>query len=388
MAGLSGNSSLWDEFPTGADRKLTHEAARRLAEALTEDVAALRLVRGDPRVKIFRAVSVLSPRLAPFVPPPPPKMSHASKCAAVTIYLTRPKALALQPKQFHALVVFGQDAAYSLVVRVKSRPLFQGAHRFRVVFQDASPVPSPADVPDPAAETVPAEVSEQIDVSAFATPAEAPEEKYDCRVLAPGVWWSTARQTIYFLQMDAALLALCPAGWRARGLGIILGRLVNHPEGCSACRFAAHADPLNAAVESAATPESCLCWAPCLWRKAGQREISVSGDCHLFRVLFMDAVERVRLTGLRRSPKITPDLADVLVGLGPHGQQIPVNSSGWKLAVLDPDISRLLVCGCTALRYLCLDGPRGEEHRRPSRRASGRRPSGSGRSRCGEADFD
>ncbi|QPI70157.1 tegument protein UL16 [Equid herpesvirus 6] len=387
MAGLLGDAAPWDAAPTGPDRKLAPEAARRLAEAHTEEVAALRLVRGDPRDKIFRGDSVLGPRLAPFVPPPPPKAGRAARCAAVAVYLTRPKALALQPKQFHALVVFGPDAAYSLVVRDKSRPLFPGAHRFRIVFQDAAPVAAPADVPDPAAEAVPTENSEQVDVSDFATPAEPPEERYDCRVLAPGVWWSVPRQTIYFLQMDAALLALCPAGWRARGLGIVLGRLVNHPEGCAACRLAEHADPHNAAIESAATPESCLCWAPCLWRKAGQREIAVDGDRHLFRVLYMDAVERVRLAGMRRGPKNTADLSEVLVGLGPHGQQIPANSSGWKLVALDPDDSRLLVCGCATLRYLCPDGSRGDEHRPPPPREPGRRPSGSGRSRCSEANF-
>nr|AMB15530.1 tegument protein [Equid alphaherpesvirus 1] len=344
--------SLWEGSASSPNRQLTPEAVNCLTEALTEDVAVLRLIRSDPRVKIFMAVSVLTPRLARFAPPPP-KLTHTAKCAVIMIYLTRPKALALQPKQFHMLVTFNKASVYSLVVRVKTKPFPVGTQRFRAVFQDPEFIGLPSDIPDPAAENIPTEINDRLDVSNFATPAQPPKDKYDCCVLAPGVWWSNANKAIYFLQMDVALLALCPAGWKARGLGIILGRLLNHQEGCATCRFTEHSDPLNATADSMATPESCLCWAPCLWRKAHQRELTVEGDRYLFRVLFMDAVERVRLTGLRRSPKITANLADLVVGIGPHGQQIPVNNAGWKLVALDADISRLIVCGCYALRYIC-----------------------------------
>ncbi|AAC59563.1 tegument protein UL16 [Equid alphaherpesvirus 4] len=351
-ADLNSYSSIWEGSSLSPNRQLTIEAANCLTEALTEDIAVLRLIRSDPRVKIFMAVSVLTPRLARFAPPQS-KLTHTAKCAVIMIYLTRPKALALQPKQFHVLVTFSKSSVYSLVMRVKTKPFPISPQRFCGVFQDPEPIGLPSDVPNPATENIPTEINDRLDVSNFATQTQPPKDKYDCCVLAPGVWWYKAQKAIYFLQMDEALLALCPAGWKARGLGIILGRLLNHQEGCSTCRFTEHSDPLNATADSVATPESCLCWAPCLWRKSRQRELKVEGDRYLFRVLFMDAVERVRLTGLRRSPKITADLADLVVGIGSHGQQIPVNSAGWKLVALDANISKLIVCGCYSLRYLC-----------------------------------
>ncbi|AFV53404.1 tegument protein UL16 [bovine alphaherpesvirus 1] len=324
-------------------------AGALLARALTEELGCLHLVRSDSRVKIYVAVATLGRLLARLVSP-----EDASPGAAVrvTLYITRPRSLELPPRHFHVLVLFGGAVARACVAGVRTRALVPGSTRVRAVFRDAVAVPAPADLPDPSAEVVPPAPAEHVDPFAFTAFARPPRDAADCFQLAPGVWWSYADRRLYLVQMDEALLALCPAGWRSRSLGGVLGRLLSHPEGCAACTAKWHIDALNAAPEPGAC-DVCPCAAPCLWKKARRQDVPVAGDSSLFRVLFTDAVARVRILGSRRRPRITGALPELLAGVGPRGEAVPVNGAGWQLRVMDDDVTRLLASSCRAMRSVC-----------------------------------
>nr|UGX62047.1 tegument protein UL16 [Felid alphaherpesvirus 1] len=343
---------------TGPERRLTQDAVELLIEALSDDICSLKPIRSDSRIKIYKGVGLLTPRLAPFTPAPSQLSSIKNYCVSVTLYITRPKALKLSKGQFHILALFGISTAYAFISNVILKPMLPDSTILGASFYDASAIPLPKEVPDPTAELITCDDPLHLDVSMFATPAQPPDQRYDCCVLAPGVWWSYRECSIYYLCMDTTLLALCPSGWRCRSLCGILARLLNHREGCGLCQFEGHVDALNASSEpSNIPPESCLCWAPCLWRKAGQRDLPVEGDHVLFRVLFMDAVDRIRLPGSPRNPKITNNISDVISGIGSDGRQIPANGAGWNLVVLDENITKALICSCVHLRRLCMDSP-------------------------------
>ncbi|AVT50764.1 tegument protein UL16 [Cervid alphaherpesvirus 2] len=325
-------------------------AGALLARALTEELGCLHLVRSDSRVKIYVAVATLGRLLARLAPP---EAAGPGGVVRVTLYITRPRQLELPPRHFHVLALFGAAAgARACVAAVRTRALVPGSTRVRAALRDAVAVPAPADLPDPGAEALPPAPAERVDPFAHTAFARPPRDAADCFAVAPGVWWSYAERRLYLVQMDEALLALCPAGWRSRSLGGVLGRLLSHPEGCAACAARWHVDALNADAEPGPC-DACPCAAPCLWRKARRRDVPVAGDSSLFRVLFAGAVARVRLLDARRRPRITGAVSELLAGVGERGEAVPVNGAGWQLRVMDPDVARLLACSCRALRSVC-----------------------------------
>ncbi|QBM10885.1 Capsid-binding protein UL16 [Caprine alphaherpesvirus 1] len=326
-------------------------AGARLARALTEELGCLRLVRSDSRVKIYAGVATLG-RLLARLAPPGGGADGPGPAVRVTVYITRPRSLELPPRHFHVLALFDGARAHACIASVRTRALVPGSARVRAVFGDAVAVPAPADVPDPSAETIPPEPAEHLDPYAFTAFARPPRDSADCFEVAPGVWWSYADRRLYLLQMDEALLALCPAGWRSRSLGGVLGRLLSHPEGCATCAAGWHIDALNARTAPSAC-DACPCAAPCLWKKARRRDVPVAGDSSLFRVLFADAVARVRFLGSRRHPRIASAPSDILTGIGPGSESVPATGAGWQLRVMDDDVARLLACNCRALRSAC-----------------------------------
>nr|WEY31932.1 hypothetical protein [Suid alphaherpesvirus 1] len=312
-----------------------------VAAALTEDFAAWRLLRSDSRVKVYAALAVVGARLAAVAP--------GAATVAARVYLTRPRALRLAQGRFH-VVVLPNDAAYALVAAVTTTTLRgSGGELVRLTLGDASLEALPADLP--VAEPVPAAPVSRLDLDAAEPVAAAPAGRRDCVVLAPGAWW--ARGRVYFLQMDPRLLALCPAGWRARHLGAVLAGLLSprDDDGGSCCRECRveHVDALNATPHPDGAAAPCLCAAPCLWRQADKRELRAS-DSGLFRVLFLDAVRFVRMLPRR---KIVDVASELIGGLDARGRHVVVNDAGWRLVALDPDASRALVCGCPLLRALC-----------------------------------
>ncbi|QBN85135.1 tegument protein UL16-like protein [Phocid alphaherpesvirus 1] len=346
--------TLWTG-PT-SDRRLTEEAVELLTDALSEDVCSLRLIRSDSRIKIYKGLGFLSSKLAPFIPAPD-KNTIDKYYTTIMFYFTKPKALKLERGQFHVLILTGQSTVYAIVSNVILKSISEDNILYSAIFFDATSVTLPAILPDISSEAIPSEISIHVDVNAFSKPAKTPDHKYDCCVISPGVWWSFRECTIYYLCMDASLLALCPSGWKGRSLGVVLSRLLNHKEGCETCSNIEHVDALNSLVNINLQPESCLCFAPCRWRKALQNEISVDGDSSMFRVLFMDTVTRVRLFSTKRNPKITENLGEVLTGIASNDQQIPVNGAGWRLVMLDENIARGVICGCPHLRRLCTQEP-------------------------------
>ncbi|AQX83358.1 tegument protein UL16 [Canid alphaherpesvirus 1] len=347
-------TTLWTG--SSSDRRLTIEAVELLTDALSEDICSLRLIRSDSRIKIYKGLVILSSKLAPFLPALD-KNNIDKYYTSIMFYFTKPKALKLDRGQFHVLILTGPSTAYAIISNVIMKPISEDNLIYTAMFFDATSVTLPQTLPDISSETIPSEISIRVDVNTFTKPAKVPDYKYDCCVISPGVWWSFRESTIYYLCMDASLLALCPSGWKGRSLGVVLSRLLNHKEGCNTCLNVEHVDALNSLVSINLQPESCLCFAPCLWRKALQRDINVEGDSSMFRVLFMDTITRVRLSGTKRNPKITENLGEILTGIGKNDKQIPVNGAGWNLVMLDDNIAKGIICGCPHLRRICTQEP-------------------------------
>ncbi|ASW27092.1 tegument protein UL16 [Beluga whale alphaherpesvirus 1] len=332
--------------PRRAGRAESRDAAvRAVADALYEDLAGVRLVRADSRVKIYAAATVLSKPLSELLPPGP-----AGTLVRVMLYVTRPRALGLPPGRFHVLAVFNATAAFAFTAHVRARARLGGA-LLQMRFADAERTEPPEGLPDVAAEDAAPDPEPAFDVCAFAAPGRPPRTD-DCVAVAPGAWWSFAERKLYFLRMDEPLLSLCPAGWRARDLGAVLHRLLSHPEGCEECRPPPHIDTVNLGAEEAA-PDACVCAAPCLWRKARQREVPVAGDGDLFRVLFLDRVAVVRFLVPRGRAKVVRSPSDLIVGLDGHLNPVPVNDAGWRLVEVDRVAANVLICGCPRLRVAC-----------------------------------
>ncbi|SCO83581.1 tegument protein UL16 [Spheniscid alphaherpesvirus 1] len=331
---------------------MTHIDA--LVSILNHQVCTWRNVRKDSRVKIMVALTSISVQMGPVIVP------HDDYDKAlwveIMLYITRPKALDLPKGKFHLLIIVNRNDHVSMVASLQTKQLGDVQQEiFAITFSEPVKVPLPADIPDPSSEALPTLPAMSLNLDKHTHVTDPPPDPYNCRLISVGAWWSFSERRIYFLQMDSSLLPLCPAGLRTRFLGAILGRLLNHPEGCNTCRSSKdHIDAFNNVWTPGDLADACVCSGPCLWKKANQLDITTEGDMGLCQILFMDTVDKVRITCSTRNPRITSNLMDLISGTGSR-KQIPVNAAGWRLATFTSVACKAMICGCPSLKRLCAD---------------------------------
>nr|AIH07155.1 ORF44 [Human alphaherpesvirus 3]ANS13507.1 ORF44 [Human alphaherpesvirus 3]ANS13581.1 ORF44 [Human alphaherpesvirus 3]AVY51210.1 ORF44 [Human alphaherpesvirus 3]QWE79399.1 ORF44 [Human alphaherpesvirus 3] len=335
---------------TGAARKLTPEAVQKLCDALTLDMGLWKSILTDPRVKIMRSTAFITLRIAPFIP----LQTDTTNIAVVvaTIYITRPRQMNLPPKTFHVIVNFNYEVSYAMTATLRIYPVENIDHVFGATFKNPIAYPLPTSIPDPRADPTPADLTPTPNLSDYLQPPRLPKNPYACKVISPGVWWSDERRRLYVLAMEPNLIGLCPAGWHARILGSVLNRLLSHADGCDECNHRVHVGALYALPHVTNHAEGCVCWAPCMWRKAGQRELKVEVDIGATQVLFVDVTTCIRITSTK-NPRITANLGDVIAGTNASGLSVPVNSSGWQLYMFGETLSRAIINGCGLLQRIC-----------------------------------
>ncbi|QOL71488.1 UL16 [anatid alphaherpesvirus 1] len=321
-----------------------------LALALNTQVCSWRLIRSDSRIKIMIAITALGDRLCAFAPP----LEDRERAAMVEIilYLTRPKALALPSGTFHAVFIVNRSSMYAAIAAIHIEALNQSGTLFSLLFSSVETTPPPPEVPDPSTEIMPQAPASILNLEDHTENITPPRDPHNCRMVSVGAWWSFPKRRLYYLRMDTPLLAICPAGWKARTLGDVLARLVDHTPGCETCISGHdHVDSYNAIWKPGEVAEACLCKGPCLWLKSKQRDMIVEGDVSMCRVLFMDAVDTIRLVS-NRNPRISANLAEVISAFG-SARQVPVNAAGWHLVALSEIASSIMISGCARLRRLC-----------------------------------
>uniref|UniRef100_A0AAU0K7X3 UL16/UL94 family protein n=1 Tax=Anatid alphaherpesvirus 2 TaxID=3080522 RepID=A0AAU0K7X3_9ALPH len=326
------------------------ETSAALANALNDGVCAWRTLRCDSRLTVMTAIAALSPQLAPYAPP---NEGGRLKWMEVIMYLTRPRAMNLTRNSFHVVFLLNRTSVYAVVAQLRVESTRGSGSPDVVLFSSIEALPRPPGVPDAAAETFPLQPAVDPDVDSLAERVCAPRDPNDCVAVSVGAWWSLRDGRLYYLRMEASLMALCPAGWRDRSLGAILSRLMDHERGCSECRprDGDHVDACNAVWAPGSMGSNCLCRGPCMWRKALQRDVSVDGDVSVCQLLFMDAVDSVRIADHENAPKISGCLGDV-ISAGGASSRVPVNSSGWHLAALPEMWSRAMIMGCSRLSWI------------------------------------
>ncbi|AAG27218.1 unknown [Cercopithecine alphaherpesvirus 9] len=333
-------------------RILTPCAAERLTNALTLDMGLWKSVLTDSRVKIIRSTAFITSKIAPFIPPPTLDSQHPGVIIA-TVYITRPRQLNLPQKHFHVIVNFNYEISYCLTALLRIYPIDGMDNVVGATFGEPTALALPECIPDPRADPTPVSNDAYVNLNNYLQAPRLPKNVYACKMLSPGVWWSDEKKRLYVLAMDSQLLGLCPAGWQTRILGAVLGRLLSHSNGCSECYGRKHVGSLLATPTVPNHTESCVCWAPCMWRKAGRRDLKVQGDIGNTQVLFMDAVTSIRIISSNKNPRITSNLSDIISGTNISGMSIPANVSGWQLYMFGESVSRAIINGCALLQRLC-----------------------------------
>ncbi|ARD71338.1 tegument protein UL16 [Columbid alphaherpesvirus 1] len=329
-----------------------NEKCLALVKALNDRKCVWRVIRADPRIKIMVCLTALEANLSAYAPPISDDPEQA-RWVEILLYITRPRSMNLPQESFHVVFIVNRSRAYAAVADLNLIPTLGDDSPDAIFFEDVDPLDPPTNMPDPSTEDFPSFPHADVDLDAIAERAKPPSDPYNCLALSVGAWWSPSQRRIYYLRMETSLLALCPAGWRDRSLGATLARLLNHEHGCWECRRQhEHIDAYNAIRIPGSLGLSCLCFGPCMWSKARQRDLSVQGDPSICQVLFLDNVDAVRITETTNGPSITGSLGAV-IGPGGSARRVPVNATGWHLAALPETWSMAMIRGCSRLSRLC-----------------------------------